>query len=331
MISSFYNIKNLYVVKNMYRLGIDLGGTNIAAGVVDENYKIISTASTKTLVPRPAEQIAEDMAKVAFEVSQKAGITLDDIGGFGIGTPGSVDMQTGTVIYANNLGFYNVPLAEMMKERTGKQFFVANDADSAAYGEFIAGAGKGTNNFVMITLGTGVGGGVIIDGKIRSGFNGAGGELGHTVIQMNGEACTCGRDGCFEAYASATALIRQTKQAMIKNSSSIMWDICGNDLNRVNGLTAFDAMRKGDEAGKSVVDTYISYLSVGITNLINIFQPEVFCIGGGVSKEGDTIIKPLERIVHSDNYARSIKKKTLIKAAQLGNNAGIIGAAFISE
>ncbi|MBO4432189.1 MAG: ROK family protein [Clostridia bacterium] len=313
----------------MYRLGIDLGGTNIVAGIVDENYKIKATAHTKTLAPRPAAEIADDMAKVAFEAAKKAGVALDDISGFGIGTPGSVDHKSGTIVYANNLLFNDVPIAAMMKERTGKDFSVANDADSAAYGEYIAGAGKGTKDFVMITLGTGVGGGVILDGKIRSGFNGAGGELGHTVIQMNGEACTCGRYGCFEAYASATALIRQTKQAMIKNSSSIMWDLCGNDLNKVNGLTSFDAMRKGDEAGKMVVDTYISYLSVGITNIINIFQPEVFCIGGGVSKEGDTIIKPLERIVHTDNYARNIQKKTVIKAAMLGNDAGIIGAAFI--
>lgn len=314
----------------MYRMGIDLGGTNIVAGIVDQNYKIIASAHRKTLASRPAEEIVDDMAQTAFEAAKKAGIALDRISGFGIGTPGSVETKTGTVIYANNLNFHNVPLAKMMKERTGRDFSVANDADSAAYGEYVAGAGRDAKDFVMITLGTGVGGGVILDGKIRSGFNGAGGELGHTVIQMNGEACTCGRDGCFEAYASATALIRQTKQAMIKNSSSIMWDICDGDLSKVSGLTSFDAMRKGDETGKQVVDTYISYLSVGITNLINIFQPEVFCIGGGISKEGDTIIKPLERIVHSDNYARSIEKKTVIKAARLGNDAGIIGAAFIT-
>ena len=313
----------------MYRLGIDLGGTNIVAGIVDESYNVISRAQTKTLAVRPAEEIADDMAKVAFEAAKNAGVTLDDISGFGVGTPGSVEPKSGTVIYANNLGFYDVPLAALLKERTGKDFFVANDADSAAYGEYIAGAGKGTRDFIMITLGTGVGGGVILDGKIRSGCNGAGGELGHTVIQMSGEACTCGRDGCFEAYASATALIRQTKQSMIKNSSSIMWDICDNDIANVNGLTAFDAMRKGDEAGKSVVDTYISYLGVGITNLINIFQPDVFCIGGGISKEGDTIVKPLKRIVGYDNYARSIEKKTVIKSAVLGNDAGIIGAAYI--
>lgn len=313
----------------MYRLGIDLGGTNIVAGVVDENYNVKAKAETKTLAPRPAEEIADDMARVAFEAIKQAGITVDDICGFGIGTPGSVDAKTGTVIYANNLNFHNVPLAALLKERMGKDFFVANDADSAAYGEYIAGAGKGAKDFIMITLGTGVGGGIILDGKIRAGYNGAGGELGHTVIQMNGEACTCGRDGCFETYASATALIRQTKQAMIKNSSSIMWDICDNDMGRVSGRTAFDAMRKGDEAGKQVVDMYINYLSIGITNFINIFQPDVFCIGGGISREGDTIIKPLSRVVGSDNYARSIEKKTVIKAAKLGNDAGIIGAAYI--
>ena len=313
----------------MYRLGIDLGGTNIVAGVVDENYKVVAKATTETRAISPAAEIADDMAKIAFEALGKAGLEIDDISGFGIGTPGSVDAKTGTVIYANNLGFYNAPLANLLKERTGKQFFVANDADSAAYGEYVAGAGKGTKDFIMITLGTGVGGGVILDGKIRAGYNGAGGELGHTVIQMNGEACTCGRNGCFEAYASATALIRQTKQAMIRNSSSIMWQLCDNDLGKVTGLTAFDAMRAGDNAGKTVVDTYISYLGVGITNLVNIFQPEVFCIGGGVSKEGDNIIKPLTRIVSSDNYGRSIEKKTVIKAAMLGNDAGIIGAAYI--
>ncbi|MBO4692959.1 MAG: ROK family protein [Clostridia bacterium] len=315
----------------MYRLGIDLGGTNIVAGVVDENYSVVAKSNIKTLAPRPAQEIADDMAKVAFEAIKRSGVTIDDISGFGIGTPGSVEAKTGKVIYANNLGFNNVPLADMMEERTGKKFFVANDADSAAYGEYIAGAGKGAKDFIMITLGTGVGGGIILDGKIRAGYNGAGGELGHTVIQMNGEACTCGRNGCFEAYASATALIRQTKQAMIKNSSSIMWEICDGDLLKVNGLTAFDAMRAGDETGKQVVDMYINYLSVGITNFINIFQPGILCIGGGISKEGDTIIKPLTRIVGSDNYARTIEKKTVIKAAQLGNDAGIIGAAYIGE
>ena len=315
----------------MYRLGIDLGGTNIVAGVIDGDYQIIATAKRKTNCPRPAEEIIDDMAAVALEAIEKAGLKVSDIEAAGVGAPGSIDAKNGIVVYANNLGFYDVKMAEMLKSRTGIDFFVENDANAAAYGEFVAGAGKGTSDFVMITLGTGVGGGIIIDGKIHSGFNNAGGELGHTVIQMNGEMCTCGRQGCWEAYASATALIRQTKQAMIKYNDSVMWDICEGDINKVNGITAFDAMRKGDIAGKQVVDQYIYYIAVGLTNNINIFQPEMVCIGGGISKEGETLINPINEYLKGENYARYIDKKVVVKPALLGNDAGIIGAACICD
>lgn len=315
----------------MYKLGIDLGGTNIVAGVVDENYQIIGKASTKTNSPRPANEIADDMAAVTFEAIKKAGISIDDIDSFGIGTPGSVDPVSGMIIYANNLQFYNVDMVGLMKERTGKHFFIENDANAAAYGEFIAGAGKGTKNFVAVTLGTGVGGGVIIDGKIYSGSNHAGGELGHTVIAMDGECCTCGRNGCFEAYASATALVRQSKQAMLRYPDSVMWKLCGDNIQKVNGLTAFDAMRQGDKAGKMVVDKYIGYIAVGVANIINIFQPEVLCIGGGISKEGNTLTDPINTFVKGEDYARSMEKRAVIKTATLGNDAGIIGAAYLSN
>lgn len=315
----------------MYRLGIDLGGTNIVAGVVDENYKIIATAKCKTNCPRPAEEIVDDMAACALQAVEKAGLTLQDIDAAGVGAPGAIDPVGGEVVFSNNLDFYNVKMAEMLKERTGIDFFLENDANAAAYGEYIAGAGAGTNNFVMITLGTGVGGGIIINGRLYSGSNYAGAELGHTVICLEGETCNCGRQGCFETYASATALIRQTKQAMIKYPESIMWEMCNGDINNVSGITAFDAMRKGDAAGKMVVDKYIYYLAMGLSNVINIFQPDVLSIGGGVSKEGDNLILPLNEIVKGENYARNVAKKALIKAATLGNDAGIIGAAYICD
>lgn len=315
----------------MYRLGIDLGGTNIVAGVVDENYNIVATAKRKTLTERSNEEIISDMAAAALEAIETAGLKPSDIESAGVGSPGSIDPDNGIVVYTNNIGFKNVHLADLLKEKTGIDFFVDNDANSAAYGEFLAGAGKGTKDFVMITLGTGVGGGVIIDGKIYTGFNYAGAELGHTVIQMDGENCSCGRQGCWEAYASATALIRQTKQAMIRFTNSIMWQLVDNDISKVNGLTAFDAMRQGDEAGKQVVDKYIYYISVGVANNINIFQPEVFCIGGGISKEGDNLITPLNKYYNGDNYGRSLTRKTVIKTAVLGNDAGIIGAAFLGN
>ncbi len=315
----------------MYKLGVDLGGTNIVAGVVDNSYKILGTGKLKTNAVRPAEEIADDIAKAVELAIEDAGVKKEEIESMGIGSPGAVDPTSGTVCFAGNLGFVDVPLCKMLKDRVGADFYIENDANSAAYGEYIAGAGKGTDNFIAITLGTGVGGGIIIDGKIYSGSNYAGAELGHTVICMDGESCTCGRRGCWEVYASATALIRQTKQAMIRYPESVMWKLCGNDINRVNGRTAFDAMRADDTAGKAVVDRYINYIAVGISNNINIFQPDVICIGGGISKEGATLIDPINEYVNGENFARNIKKKTVIRTAALGNDAGLIGAAFLCD
>lgn len=315
----------------MYRIGIDLGGTNIVAGVVNDEYKIIGKGKIKTNMPRPAEEIADDMAKAVLIAIEDAGLTLDDIEVLGIGSPGAINPIDGIVTYANNLNFHNLPITAMMKERIGKDFYVENDANAAAYGEYIAGAGAGTKNFIAITLGTGVGGGIIIDGKIYSGSNFAGGELGHTVINMNGEKCTCGRSGCWEAYASATALINQTAQAMRRYPDSLMWQLCDGDINNVSGITAFNAMRGNDPVGRMVVERYCEYVAVGIANMINIFQPDVICIGGGISNEGDTLINPIKEYVEGDNYARSVTDKAVIKTAALGNDAGIIGAAYLCD
>ena len=313
----------------MYCLGIDLGGTNIVAGVVDENYKIIATAKIKTRLPRPADEIADDMAAVALHALKKANVDINDVRAMGVGSPGAIDPNNGIVSFSNNLGFENLELCKMLKERVGVDFYIENDANAAAYGEYIAGAGRGKDSFIAITLGTGVGSGIIIDGRLFSGSNYAGAELGHTVINVDGEQCTCGRKGCWETYASATALIRQTKAAMLLNKDSAMWEIAQNNIDNVNGITAFDAMRKGDAAGKRVVDNYIKYVSVGIINSVNIFQPDVLCIGGGVSKEGETIAAPIREYVEQERYSKNVSKQTEIKTAELGNDAGIIGAAYL--
>lgn len=314
----------------MVTIGIDLGGTNIVAGVVYEQYRILASAKCKTHAERAAEAIVDDMAKVCREAVSKAGLSMDDVAYIGIGAPGTCNAELGTIEYANNLPFDHLPLRAMMNERLGKPIYIENDANAAAWGEVKAGAAKGANSCVCVTLGTGVGGGIVIDGKIYGGFNAAGAEIGHTVIVKDGEPCTCGRHGCWEAYASATALIRQTREAMKAHPESLMWKTA-RKLEDANGLTAFDAMRAGDAVGAGVVQTYIEYIAAGVVNMVNIFQPEIVCIGGGVSKEGETLLAPIRKILEAERYSRYSEKQSVLCAAQLGNDAGVIGAACLGE
>lgn len=313
-----------------YYAGIDLGGTNIVAGVVDEEYNIVAKASTKTNCPRPEKEIADDMAKMALQAVKNANLTIGDIEWIGIGTPGIANSSTGVIERANNLGFENTPMVKYISEAIDKPVFIENDANAAAYGEYVAGAAKGAKNAVCITLGTGVGGGIIVDGRIYAGSNFAGAEIGHTVIEVDGAQCSCGRKGCFEAYSSATGLIRMSKEAMAQFPESIM-NKMAEEKGKVTARTSFDAMRAGDKAAKNVVDKYIKYLAAGITNTINIFQPDVLCIGGGVCNEGDPLLLPVKALVEKEDFASNSAKRTEIVIAKLGNDAGIIGAAFLGR
>lgn len=316
----------------MYTIGIDLGGTNIVASVVDDDYNIISTSKTPTNSPRSADEIFDDIADVCEEAVKTAGLTMEDIDSVGMGTPGTVN-QDGVIEFANNLAFNNVPARTMLAKRINKpeeKVFIENDANCAALGEAYAGCGNGAKDFVAVTLGTGVGSGVIIGGKIVNGVNYAGGECGHMVIVVDGEQCSCGRKGCWEAYASATALIRQTKKAMEEYPDSLMHKLAKEE-GKVSGRTAFDAMRLGDIAGIKVVDDYIKYVACGLINIVNALQPEIICIGGGICNEGETLMKPLRRFVQSERYSIHSKIQTKIVKAELGNDAGVIGAALLGK
>lgn len=316
----------------MYRIGVDLGGTNIVAGVVNENNQIIAKGQRKTNVPRPAEQIFDDIAAAIEDAMKAAGITKNDILSIGVGTPGSVNKAEGLIEFANNLGFDNTPALRLLTDRTGiGKIYFDNDANCAALGEAVAGCGKGVKNFIAITLGTGVGSGIIVNGKLVTGCNYAAGEMGHTVIVHGGELCNCGRRGCWEKYSSATALISQTKEAMKKNYSSKMWELVNNDISAVSGRTAFDGMRMGDKTATEVVNYYVAMLACGVSNIINTFQPDVVCIGGGVGNEGENLLTPLRKVVKSEIYSIHAKKQTEILPAELGNDAGIIGAALLDE
>ena len=313
----------------MYYIGVDLGGTNIAAGIVDEKGNLLRKASIPTGAEREADEVIKDMAGLCRKLTDEQGITVDDVEYAGVATPSTADHDNGIVVYANNLRFLNYPLADKLKEFLGvKKVLIENDANAAAKGEAACGAAKGYANSVMITLGTGLGGGIIIDNKIYSGFNYAGAELGHMVIEVDGLPCSCGRKGCWEAYSSATGLINMTKVKLAETKDTIMHEMVAHD-GKVSGRTAFDAMRKGDKAAKEVVDKYIYYLAMGIVNIINIFQPEVLVIGGGICNEKHYLTDPLMDIVDKEQYSRNSTKKTEIRIATLGNDAGIIGAAML--
>lgn len=312
----------------MYNIGIDLGGTNIKVGLVDENYNIVAKATAKTNLPRPAEEICASIVETVWQALNEAKVTIGEVNSIGIGTPGVANRNSGIVLYSCNLGFNNTDLRTLIKAKLGKEVYVENDANAAAFGEVLNGAGKGYKDVVVVTLGTGVGGGIIIDGKIYTGFNFCGAELGHTVIQYGGRQCGCGRRGCFEAYSSATALINMTKESMEANRDSKMWEIAG-DLSGVDGKTAFDGMRAGDEAAIAVVNMYIEYLGCGLTNIVNTFQPEVLLIGGGICKEGENLTKPLEEFVKRESYCIDPTRSTKLDICKLGNDAGIIGAAYL--
>lgn len=253
------------------------------------------------------------------------------ISGIGIGAPGVVDGEKGIVRLSGNLGWENKPLAEDLSAKLGIPVTLANDANAAAFGEYVCGAGSDYKSVVLITLGTGVGSGIVLNGKLYEGNEGAGAELGHEVIRMDGEKCACGRRGCFEAYASATALIKQTKRAMGKDKESTLWRLCGGDIGLVNGKTAFDGAKGEDKTAKRVVSNYLRYLSEGLANIANTFRPEAILIGGGISAQGDTLTKPLQKRVDKLMLGHGTYVPVKILAATLGNDAGLVGAAMLAK
>lgn len=315
-----------------YTIGVDLGGTTITAGLVDESFKILAKKTCRTDLPQPEAVIEAKIADLCNQLLAGQNLTIENnIRWVGVGTPGSVNSEKGVIDFNANFGYSNWPLRDKLQALLNCPVFIENDANAAAYGEYVAGAAKGARYAVVITLGTGVGSGVIIDGKIFSGFNYAGAEIGHMVIQKDGRPCMCGRNGCWEKYASARSFTEDTRAALLSHPKNMMWKLIDNDIEKVSAKTAFEGMRQGDELATMLVDKYIEYLACGLTNVINIFQPEIICIGGGISKEGETLLGPVRKQVDWEEYAREGDRRVQIKPAELFNDAGIVGAAWIGN
>jgi len=310
----------------MYRIGIDLGGTNIAVGVVNEKYEIVAMHSVPTGASRPAAEVIRDMGDAVETALVKAGVSIDQCQSIGIGSPGTCDSEKGVVARAYNLGWFDVPICAMLQSRFGIPARLSNDANCAALAETVAGNAIGCKNMVLITLGTGVGGGIIIDGKIYAGMRSAGAELGHTLLVLDGEQCTCGRRGCWETYASATALIRQTRQAAADHPESLLAKTAPAD---VTGRTVFDAADAGDPVAQAVIEQYCVYVAAGFTDLVNALAPEMILLGGGISRQGERLLAPIREYVVNNCFGQKDGAVPVIRAAKLGNEAGIIGAAAL--
>ncbi len=312
----------------MYYIGVDVGGMSIKGGLVSKDGKIVAKYTVPTNVYDKDYSISEDIRKVIEGTMAEGGVTVKDIIGIGIGQPGAVDSVRGVIRYSNNIALENVPVVDELKRYFDLPIKINNDANCAALGEQVFGAGKGYNDVVFVTLGTGVGGGFIINGKLFEGRECAGAEPGHMVIVADGERCNCGRRGCWEAYASVSALIRQTKAAMEKAPSSLMHEEAAKE-GKVSGMTAFVAAKRGDKEAQKVVDTYIRYVGEGLVNLANIFRPDVILLGGAISKEKERLTVPLQKMMDEESFGAKFNPRVEVKIASLQNDAGILGAAAL--
>ena len=313
------------------RIGVDIGGMSIKVGLVDDDKQIVA----KKVIPTQsdelsAEEVVENIAEAVLELLKENNLTAEQCESLGVGCPGTVDGRKGVVLYSNNIRWEDVPMLDILRAKIAVPMYLANDADAAALAEVIAGAAKNKENAVLLTLGTGVGGGVIINGKIFTGPLRGGCELGHTVIKHGGKPCNCGRSGCFEAYASATALMELAREVAAAHPDSLMNRMSGGDASKIDGRIIFDAEKQGDAAAKMVVGQYEEDLSVGITNMINIFRPEVIILGGGVSAQEKYLTDALQEKVNNMCYGGSVCEVAQIVTSKLKNDAGIIGAAYLS-
>lgn len=307
-------------------IGIDIGGMTIKGIVIRSDGKVLCEDSIETGSENGGDTICNNIVTLINKMIQSLGGFKTDIKGVGIGCPGLIDSKRGMVVFAGNLNLRYYSLAGSVSEIIGLPVKITNDANAAALGEAKFGAGKKYNDSLLVTLGTGIGGGIVIDGKLFEGGKSAGAEIGHTVIVENGLKCTCGRCGCFERYASARALMEQTKAAMEANRNSKMWD--RYTLETVTGKTPFE-YADTDITAKIVVDNYIKHLACGIINIANVFRPEVVMLGGGVSEQGERLTVPLQKIIDKEIFAGTGYAPIKVAKASLGSKAGAYGAAAL--
>jgi glucokinase len=311
-------------------IGIDLGGTKIAAGVTDENGRILATAQSATLSSRPYQEVVRDMAACALRAMEEAGCAADAVEAIGIGIPGLAENKTGSVIFCTNLGWHNVPLRQELTQYLNKPIYIDNDATVAGFAESVAGVSQGADCSVFITLGTGVGGGIVIGGKPWTGVHGVASEIGHLTMVIDGIPCTCGKSGCVERYCSATALVRMGQEAALKHPDSQIAILSNQDPANITGKLVIDCAKAGDATALEVFNEYTRYLALAINNVISFLDPEIVVLGGGISNAGDFLLDAVRRWIPGFLMFKTMPYPR-VELAVLGNQAGIIGAAMLAK
>lgn len=314
----------------MVYLGIDVGGTGIKIGVVDQNGCILAQGETPTHVGRPFADIVRDMGLCALDVLNKGGFSAEDVASIGVGVPGVANQQTGVVIFCTNLHWTNEPLREELQKYINKPVYIDNDATVAGYAESICGVSVGCHSSVFLTLGTGVGGGIVINGRPWSGFHGVGSEIGHIPMDIDGEPCTCGNHGCLERYCSATALIRMGREAAKAHPESALNKACGGDCEKINAKMVIDCAKEGDAAADEVFRRYVKYMGLALDTIVAFLDPEMIILGGGVSKAGSFLLDAIRAEVPKYLLFKSLPFAR-IEIARLGADAGMIGAAMLGR
>ncbi len=315
----------------MIRIGIDIGGTGIQIGALDDNYHILNQASIPTRTNIPFEAQVDQMVECIHDVLRpeiNPELTMNHVLSIGAGIPGIANAE-GTVINCTNLGWSYVPLREAFQKRIQKPFYVDNDANVAALAESVAGISAGTSSSVFITLGTGIGSGIILNGKVWKGFHGIGGELGHMILKLGGKLCSCGNHGCVEQYCSASAIIRMAREGLADHPESLINAICGGDPGKINAKSVFDALHKEDPWADQIFTEYVSCLAQTIANVTNFLDPEIIILGGGVSKAGSVLLEAV-RMEFPKYVLFNDQPLPRVEIASLGAEAGIIGAAMLS-
>ncbi|MGL4988740.1 MAG: ROK family protein [Cetobacterium sp.] len=312
-----------------YFVGVDIGGTNSKIGLLNDEGNILKSTSIKTDSAEGVDYTLNRIWETSLELAQELDISRDLIKGIGMGIPGPVIDQKKVAFFANFPWEKNINISEKMEAISGIKTRLDNDVNVIALGETLYGAGKGYSKSVTIALGTGVGGGIVVDGKLISGANGAGGEIGHMKLEKDGKLCGCGQKGCFETYASATGVVREALSRLQMNKKNGLYEAISGDLNKLEAKHVFDEAKKGDKFSMDIVDYVSEYLAMGIGNILNIINPEVIILSGGVALAGDILLNKVKEKLH--DYALAITIESLeIKLGELGNDAGIKGASALT-